>query len=1096
MAVLFTWALFVGWATVGLAVLNLGRFRWTVTTLLLAPTVGFAALVVPTYILVRFGVPVRLSAVPVAGTLFATALAVLWRSRPAVAHARRLAKRSRAFAVVLVGTFGLTAWPLVGYGFDWVAQGNDDMANYCLLATGYRDHGYANYPTFDDVGTGRDQTQAFFGFIFLEVRPGSELLLALTSVWTGLATQQVFMPVIVALNMALVAAASGLAVAGSRRRVVGALTGALLAASAATTYGVIHQLIGQASGLALLCTSLALVTARCRRLPTGLLLRRAGVCGVAFAGQIVFYPEVIPLLVGGCVALGVRDLLRGRLDRRHLAHAAAAIAVMAALLPVYLYGCAAFLAQQAVQGSKSATWVKELFPFFLTARGPALVCGVLPISGPESERAQNVGIVIGMVLLAGVAGPMLAGLRRGRAFAAVLAVAAALGASMYAQGAAFGVFKVAMFAQPFLWAVVATWAVSRRARWSGAAAVAVVAAVAGLNARVQFWYIDQSRGAEHRVDLPAVTSHRALGQFRADYARRTADGSVEQVLFASNNVVLLKLLAAEVRGTPSGYLGVNPFDQLVLELPAANARGLRFKGREDSREAMRALAASYGPAFEGGGPTIRDPRTGAPLHRLISAQPDRTGRPPERVLVVAGVGGLSVLNRYRHPESGPALLCAPLAGVRNFAVFCDATGARQNFLGMKEPEDIACHLIEADPCLRKRTMAGVGHAMVLDVLSPSPRVRVLLDYTGSFKSDPAARHVTPAAVVGDRRVSLGGVGRGAARLVSPPVAPQAAGGGHFLALDFGSATCNPNRLGAVERLWGAELPRDRRLLAAHVRDISVISEEEYAAFRPPQQVTTFPDDLTHPHLEYSGLYEEGWVGREFKVRLTQPVPGQEAVVRGMIPQITPGAAFRTELTVRIDGEPVQKRVLSAGDFEVRVPGGATAGPRWIELRFSDDQILPAPDGRPAVALVKFIGFEPKDEAKSRPPENLAAFPADVGHPKLGQSGISADGWCEKAVAATLWQAGPGRDAVVRGQIPEVAGDSAFRTELTLLVDGTEVAKRTLQTGEFEVRAPAGGTAAQARRLECRFSHAQTLPPPDGRAVGALLRFVGFEPPAK
>ncbi|QJW95076.1 hypothetical protein [Frigoriglobus tundricola] len=1090
MAVLLTWALFVGWAAIGLAVLKLGRYRWSVAVLLLAPTVGFTALVVPTYILVRFGIPVRLLAWPVLAVLVATAAVTLWHTRPTRQRAAGSGRQARAFALVLIGAFALTGWPLVAYGFDWVAQGNDDMANYCLLATGYRDHGYARVPTLGDVAEGRDQTQAFVSFVLAEARPGSEVLLALTSAWSGCAVQQVFMPVIVALNMALVAAVSGLAVMGARRRAAGVLAGALLAVSAATTYGVIHQLIAQASGLALLCTSLALVTAPCRRLPAGLLLRRASVCGVVFAGQIVFYPEVTPLLAGGCVALGVRDLVRRRLDRRHLAHAGAAIAVMAALLPFYLYGCVSFLAQQTLHGNQSSEWMRAIFPHYLTPLGPALVTGVLPISGPESPLAQSAGIVTGMVILAAVVVPMLGGLRRGWNFAAVLATVAALGAYLYARDAAFGVFKIAMFAQPFLWAALAAWAVARRARWASALAIAVLVAIAGLNVRVQFWYVDQSCGREQRVALPAMTTLGTLTAFRADYARRVADGAVDRVLFASNNMVLLKLLAAEVRGTPTGYVGVNPFDSLIQDLPFVMTKSPRLKMHGGWREPLRALCESYDASFAAGGPTICDPDTGAPLHRVLNALPDQTDR--ARVLFVAGTGGVSILNRHRYPEDGPAVVCAPLAEMKNFAVFCDATGARQNFFGMAENHNISYNPIEADATFRKRTMAGVGHGMVLDVLNPSPRVRVLLSYTGSFKTDPTGRRVAPVEVVGDRRAAVGAVGSGAARLVSPPLAPQSLGGGHFLVLDLGPATPNPNRLVGVEKLWAADLPRDRRVLAAHVRDVSVLSEEEYAAFRPPQQVSKFPQDLLHPHLEYSGLFEEGWVGQEFKVRLTQPQAGQEAVIRGSIPRIGPdGAGFRTELTVLLDGTPVQTSPLGTGDFEVRVPGGAATGPRWIECRFSRAQILPAPDGRRAVALIGSIGFEPFDASRSRPPEVLSAFPADLSRPKLDASGIDLDGWVGTAGRARLWFAGPGRDIVVRGNVPLISG--SFRTDITVVLDGAEVGQRVLTPGDFEVRVPVGTGPVGPRWVECRFSAVQPLPSPDTRATAAHLTCFGFEP---
>lgn len=1089
MAVLLTWALFALWGTVGLALLKLGRFRWAVTTLLFAPTVGFAALAVPAYVLVRFEVPVGRSAVPVGVALFLLSVAVLWRARPAAARARRLWTRSRAFAAVLVGTFALTAWPLVGYGFDWVANGNDDMANYCMIATGYRDHGFAHVPTMADVHDGRDQTKSWFSYVVQEVRPGSEVLLALTSAWTGLAVQQVFMPVIVALNLALVAAAGGLVTATAGRR-AGVLAALLLAVSAATAYGVVQQLIAQASGLALLCTGLALVSGRFRRVRARVLVGRAAVCGVVFAGQTMFYPEVIPLLVGGCVVLGLIDLARRRLDRRHLSHAGAAIALMAVLVPVYLYGSVYFLATQATQGGTAVH--AEVFPFFLTPRGPAVTWGLLPLVGPQSAALQNACVIAGLVLMAGLAVPAVAGLRRRRPFAAVLAVLAAMTAVLFAQRGAFGLFKIAMFVQPFLWAAVAAWVVSRRSRWTARAAAAVLVVVVAQNARVQFWYVDQSVGKEGRVEMNAATTRRTLAAFRAEYARHTAAGDVDQVLLAGENVTFRKLMAVEVRGVPTGQLGMDPFEQTVRDLFSIGIVAPRVP--PEWKQPLAALKEDYLERHRPGiGPSVRDPDTGAVLHRLVNAPAEQGARPPERVLVAAAVGPLSVFNRVRYPEAGASTVCARLSDVHNFAVFCDATGARQFFYGMKEPAAVGLHQMQTDPMFRKRSMAGVGRAVLVDVLNPAPRVRVLVEATGSYHTDPVWRAVPPVRVAGERRADFAAVGMGAVRLVSPPVAPQAVGAGRYLALDFGEARRNPNKLSAAEKLWGADLPRDRRHLTGHVRDISVLSEEEYAAFRPPRQIAKFPDDLTHPHLEYSGLFEEGWVGKEFKVRLTQPGPGHEAVIRAAIPQVGAAAGFRTEMTVLIDGALVEKRVLAPGEFEVRAPGGA-AGPRWIELRFSHDQQMPAPDGRPVVALIRFAGFEPIDVSKSRPPEKLAAFPDDMSHPKLVRAGIATDGWCEKTCSATLWQAGPGRDAVVRGQIPVIDGNTGHLTELTLLLDGVEVATRRLGPGDFELRVP-GGKTAQARTFECRFSNTQALPPPDGRSVGAHLQYVGFEPAA-
>ena len=249
MAVLLSWSLFVLWTVTGHAVLNAGRFRVGVRKLLLAPTVGFTTFTIATYIVVRLGQTVRPIAWPVGAAVLLAALVGLWRTRTT---SRRAAAVLEALPAVRGGTqsraFLLTAWPMFRFGFDWVANGNDDMANYCLGAAGFRDHGFHRIPTPEELQQTEDPTQPLW-FLYrdaetlTEKRCGAELTLALTASWTGLAPQQMFMPVIVAFNLALISATAGLVMVTTRRRGPAVLAAALLTVSSQTTYGVVQQLI-------------------------------------------------------------------------------------------------------------------------------------------------------------------------------------------------------------------------------------------------------------------------------------------------------------------------------------------------------------------------------------------------------------------------------------------------------------------------------------------------------------------------------------------------------------------------------------------------------------------------------------------------------------------------------------------------------------------------------------------------------------------------------------------------------------------------------------------------------------------------------------
>ena len=126
-----------------------------------------------------------------------------------------------------------------------------------------------------------------------------------------------------------------------------------------------------------------------------------------------------------------------------------------------------------------------------------------------------------------------------------------------------------------------------------------------------------------------------------------------------------------------------------------------------------------------------------------------------------------------------------------------------------------------------------------------------------------------------------------------------------------------------------------------------------------------------------------------------------------------------------------------------------------------------------------------------PPRAITHPSIDLGNPALQASGLDGDGWLADTSSFTLFQPGISTSLVVRGMVPLVA-DPAFTTELQVLVDGQEVARRTLGLGDFELRANVTHSGHWARQVELRFSATQQLPAPDTRLVGARISFAGFE----
>jgi hypothetical protein len=179
-------------------------------------------------------------------------------------------------------------------------------------------------------------------------------------------------------------------------------------------------------------------------------------------------------------------------------------------------------------------------------------------------------------------------------------------------------------------------------------------------------------------------------------------------------------------------------------------------------------------------------------------------------------------------------------------------------------------------------------------------VRVVLDMTASMRAD-GVNQFPPASAIGSTRQQFDAVGRGAARLFSAPIQHQQLQSGQYVAIDMGEDGRRfPEVRPGLMALYGTDVPMDRRELVGFARDISVISEDDYARLQAPSAITTFPDGLNDRNLEYSGLYEDGWTGEDAYAVLQQPPDSGVLLISGMLPLVTPN--YRgSSLSVLVDG---------------------------------------------------------------------------------------------------------------------------------------------------------------------------------------------------
>jgi hypothetical protein len=456
-AFLLVICLFCTWGFIGYTLLfTFWSRRNLLQNLLLAPAIGVAFTVVLVFWLNRTGLPVgRFGSTLTIILLIASALAC-WKQGTIFPF-----RHFRFFALILFLTLFVTGRPLLEFGFNWLAVANDDMGNYVLGAHRFVDYGFFDVLPFRDLFQNRDVSSYYWEMhVRGGVRAGSELLLAWViscTPWTG---HQIFMPVIVALNLCLVSAAGAMALQSRKMRNAATMVCLLLGLSALTTLGMTLQLIGQVFGLTLLISCVTLLMRRVSPICWRRLLRWAVLAGFQMAAIFIVYPEVSPFLALSCLVYFALQLMRKRLRLKHLVSYLGVVGfIIAALLNNYLTSAYAFLRHQAAAGT--GNWAGGKFvmlPYYLLPSGLAQFWGFVAIGPTTKEPLLSICILAGAILLLLSAVAILIQAWRGQPAAMVAFVMLLVSVSLVRQQADYGLFKMAMFIQPFLIAtIVRAW---------------------------------------------------------------------------------------------------------------------------------------------------------------------------------------------------------------------------------------------------------------------------------------------------------------------------------------------------------------------------------------------------------------------------------------------------------------------------------------------------------------------------------------------------------------------------------------------------------------------------------------------------------------
>jgi hypothetical protein len=904
---------------------------------LLAPVFGLAALGLLVMVLNQAGLPV----VAFARSLFVVTslvgVAVLVWKKP------RSPVGLGWFSGILLGALLLSGWPLLIHGWSWVGYGNDDMTNYCLGAERFLRHGFYAIPTPADL-EGGDYSQLYWMLhVAGQIRFGSEHLVAYASGLTGLKPIAVFMPVLLAFALTQLAAIMGLAFVAARGRRFAAVAGIFLAVAPLWQGGTMYQLIAQVAGLGLLAASLVLVART--RFPRSLggRLRLAAASGILFAALGIYYPEVLPFLVLGWALYMVVQLWR----RKHwfpglLPTAACAVLFTLLLLRHNTLSTVFTLLGQAQDGMNATGTAARvsLFPYFLMPSGPAFFLGFDVFVARYPEPWSSVALVAGFIASAGALVVWLSHWRNPAPATALLAAMAPVGALLFQSQNGFGLFKLTMFALPFLVLELARWTESRSSRRVVLAGYALLLAVwlpgvwrytvaaTNLTASVAGELLNASVSRGLLPDRPAWTD--------------TASSPVNKLLMleapASRPVFISQLVGATIMGRAA-----EPFPPWVWRLMPGEATG------ETAAALVRYLQT-----------TVYHPQNVLGLNFWARSATERPPGPKDLLITSqAEIRSFNKLSPDAFPDSGGLFSYTPVAGLQNHLVFVQSREGHHYYLGAAG--QISVYRPQPDSYRRGEYFFAIGRHLLFRVLNPAETVRVRLAMTSSILG--AGRTDLPETATvrygPDAAIELGLVGSGSANVFSPPLRPLLVDGVAYIAVDLGRS---PIPLGLpaekLQSLYRPELSLDTRLALGYCRDISMVSEATYQARVLPREITHFPHDLLRQgRLEYAGIYEDGWMARHAFVKLGPVAAGDRIFITGTRAAIPGAGSDLPTITLRLDGRTVLSRALDLGAFSLEAVLDHPAREVKVELLVDGTVPLPSPDNRPVSLLLQSIRLQ-------------------------------------------------------------------------------------------------------------------------------------------
>jgi hypothetical protein len=904
----------LGWSLIALAI---PRAR-PLQALFLAPVSGAAITLLAVFWL-NLAMPVSSFARPLFAVLCAATIAAwIWR-RPSWTGGDLIFFLPVVVAII---AFGL---PSFRFGFDWMANANDDWANYNLRALRLLNNSFFQQPSIEAMKAGRDYP-GFFWFMDVAsgARPGSDMLLAWVSGVTGKSPFFVFMPLILVFHALLCFAAAALAMASLGRRVLFAAL-ILTAMAPLNLFAVYQQLIAQVFGLALMCATASLTFVSFNEFKSK---GHTAVTSIVVAAFCLAYPEALPFFVLAFIVFHALHSWTLGWGWNHFWRVLFVPAITCALLGPYSLSFLFFLLNQLQQSTNQGVFDDvSIFPYLLVPNGLSVLFGFSRLGELLGEPFLSVSIAAAIIMVAVVILGLVVGLKRRHAISAYLLILCIVAAVLLHQRNDFGVFKIAMFSQAFIWFAVVL--IVSRLRFAAAVTTyaLILCAICATDFRTGLISFEDKISVG---DLLGASRNGLLTAALLDPPKDSCDANIE-----TPNLPLLKILSA----TPNCARSVVARPFLFAGMAAHAAKNVEQTPLA-SLPGVKAYIEAAGQEFALN--TIDLPFPGT------QSNPIQTYKPFANFSRSVDVWPMpSIYYDPPEPKTNKLILLSSNLG---------------SYFYVPDFGKTSLFEAEQDFFFPNARFASAGRYLLFRVEHPTKKQRLLLDLTTTLLGDGKSE-LPPATVAGETRVLIGLEGHGAARVLSPPFAPLVVDGVAYALLDLGAeARLMKTPRSGLMGLYGRSVPLDYRRVVAFIRKIRAVDNEAAHENVAPIQIVNFPADLSNPNLQFSGIYEDGWVGNRGFVTLSSDAPGK-AIIRGMFPG---GIGIESvELTMTAGNSPPVKKLLKPGSFEIGTP--VEGGENRINFQFSDIGRLPSPDNRPAAALLSSVSIELNDSRSSADP---------------------------------------------------------------------------------------------------------------------------------